>query len=87
MPKCGVIRESADGASRSKRILCSLTPEFRLPTLIEFIRDGVRSALKGFEQAAFCGKQGGTAVFLPSLDFFRGRFYYFRKDFPYELRF
>ncbi len=57
MPKCGVIRESADGASRSKRILCSLTPEFRLPTLIEFIRDGVRSALKALSRLHFAASR------------------------------
>lgn len=82
MPKCGVIRESADGASRSKRILCSLTPEFRLPTLIEFIRDGVRSALKALSRLHFAASRVVPRYFYRPWIFSGGVFIFSERIFP-----
>lgn len=81
MQECGVIRESADGASRSKRILCSLTPEFRFPTLIEFIRNDVRSALRTLSRLHFAASRVVPRYFYRPWIFFRGLFYFFQKGF------
>ncbi len=87
MPQCGGVRESAGGESRSKRVLCSLTPELRLPTLSMLIRDGVVSALKTLSGSRFAANRVVPRYFYrPRI--FPGGFYFFKKGFfENELRF